>query len=72
MAARTFDDLVGRIRSEYVEMPGLWLTDQSKPSGCGDSSGSSVKNCCGRSSLTDFWSFVPTASTAAPVRATSA
>ena len=28
MAARTFDDLVGRIRSEYVEMPGLWLTTE--------------------------------------------
>ena len=22
----SFDDLVSRIRSEYVEMPGLWLT----------------------------------------------
>lgn len=28
MAARTFDDLLGRIRSEYVEMPGLWLTTE--------------------------------------------
>jgi hypothetical protein len=26
MLSRSFDDLLGRIRSEYVEMPGLWLT----------------------------------------------
>ena len=23
---RSFADLLGRVRSEYVEMPGLWLT----------------------------------------------
>ncbi len=28
MGTRTFDDLLGRIRSEYVEMPGLWLTTE--------------------------------------------
>jgi len=26
MLSRSIDDLQGRIRSEYVEMPGLWLT----------------------------------------------
>jgi hypothetical protein len=23
---RSFDDLLGRVRSEFIEMPGLWLT----------------------------------------------
>ena len=28
MRPRSFDDLLSRIRSEYIEMPGLWLTTE--------------------------------------------